>query len=114
MGSSNEGPSDPATSIPPFGDEDTRKIVLRIQQKLVKQEGASTVWRTLGGIAVTVALGLAAWGVGYAQQAAVDHERVDRHDEELVETRSALAEMQATLTAVRESQARIEGRLEER
>lgn len=109
---SNEGPSDP--SLPSFEDDDTRKIVLHIQRKLVKQEGAATVWRALGGVAVSVALALGAWGVGYAQQAAVDHERVGRHDAELAETRAALAEMTQTLTAVRESQARIEGRLEER
>ena len=85
--------------------DDTRIIALRIAKKLDRVEGAATVWRALGGVAITVALALGGWGIAYAAQAAVDHERIDRLE-------STATETAADLDAIRSSLARIEGRLE--
>ena len=101
MSSETEPPSDP-DHVP---EDDTRTIVRRLERKQQTAAGAANVWRLLGGVAVTIGLALAAAGYGYAQQAAVDHERVDRLE-------STATETAADLDAIRSSLARIEGRLD--
>lgn len=86
-------------------EDTTRRIVIRLERQHQRAQGAATVWRAAGGIAVTVALALAAWGVTFASQAAVDHERVDRLEEDV-------RAMRDDLDAIRSALARIEGRLE--
>ncbi len=99
-------------SNPEFDNDDTRKIVLKIAAKQQRQDGASTVWRLLGGIAVTAALTLAGWGLVYAQQAAVDHERVDQLEDDYDAVRADLQAMRTSLEEMARAMARIEGRLE--
>lgn len=104
----SEPPSDPG---PAFDDDDTRKIVLRLAKAQTKAAGAATAWRTVGGIAVTVGLALAAAGLAYAQQAAVDHERVGRLESDVGAMRGDLAEIRASQATAAQALARIEGRL---
>lgn len=100
-------PSDPGTD-----DEPTRVIVRRLERAHQRGQGAATWWRAAGGIGVTAALGIAAAAVGYAQQAAVDHERVGRLEADRERTETDVRAMRGDLDAIRSSLARIEGRLE--
>lgn len=108
--SETEPPSDP--DFDP--SEDTRAIVNRIRRKLDRAEGAAWVWRALGGLAATVAIGLGTWGLVYAQQAAVDHERVDRLESERTHDRADLDAMRITLERLTTVLERIERDLDRR
>ena len=83
--------------------DSTRKIVLSLRKEATRREGASTVWRLLGGAAATVALAIAGYAVALAQQAAVDHEVVVRHERTLDgqgEQLAQIREEQAAQTAL--------------
>lgn len=49
------------------------------------REGAAKVWRWLGGIAATVAIGLGGGALSLAWQASADHGRVDRLERDVAE-----------------------------
>lgn len=101
------------TSDPPSDPGDsTRKIVMRLRDDARRREGASTVWRMLGGAAATIALTIAGYAVVLAQQAAIDHETVTRHEREIPtisEQVTEIREGQAAQTAILQ---RIEHRLD--
>ncbi len=95
-------------------NDSTRTIVLRLRDDAKRAEGAANVWRTLGGIAATVAIILAGAALSYAQQAAVDHEVVARHEREIDASRETLSHIQqqlSTMTAILE---RVERRIDRR
>lgn len=50
----------------------------KISATLEAQASSATTWRWAGGIAAALALSLGGWALALAQQAAVDHVRVDR------------------------------------
>lgn len=108
--SDTEPPSDPEVER----EEPTRIIVRRLEKRQQRADGAATVWRGLGGLAVTVALALAGWGVTYAQQAAVDHVRVERLEADVAAMRGQLAELLRQQADAAQALARIEGRLDRR
>lgn len=43
-----------------------------------RRDGATLVWRTLGGAAATIAIALGGWALALGQDAAVDHDRLGR------------------------------------
>ncbi len=49
-----------------------------IKATLAAADRAAAIWRGLGSIAATIAIAIAGWALALAQQAAVDHVRVDR------------------------------------
>lgn len=49
-----------------------------IRAQLDAQASSAATWRWAGGIAAALALSLGGWALALAQQAAVDHVRVDR------------------------------------
>ncbi len=114
-----EEPSDP--EAPALEDDTTKSIVIKLRSTVeslrdsaVRAQGAATVWRAAGATAVTVALGLATWGISYAQQAAVDHDRVGRVEEDVGEVTDDVDAIRDDLDAIRSALARIEGRLDSR
>lgn len=109
----SEPPSDPGDS--------TRKIVLSLRRDVAearaneqKREGAATVWRMLGGAAATIALAIAGYAVALAQQAAVDHQVVIRHERQLDGTAEQLTQIRAELAAQTALMQRVEHQLDER
>ena len=87
-----------------------------IKATLSAADRTAAIWRGLGSLAATVAITIAGWALSLAQQAAVDHVRVERLEavesgradriERLVEEqgrqRAVLEQMQETLREVRE------------
>lgn len=99
----------------PSGDgESTRKIVIRLRDEAKRREGAATVWRTLGGLAAASALALAGWAVALAQQAAVDHEVVARHERQLDGNAEQLSQIRSELAAQTALMQRVERQLDQR
>jgi hypothetical protein len=89
-----------STTDDPSGDGDsTRRIVLALRKESQRREGASTVWRWLGGLAATLALTMAGAALVFAQQAAVDHDAVGRHERQLDGQSESLAQIRAELAA---------------
>lgn len=103
------------TSDPPSDPGDsTRKIVMRLRDDARRREGAATVWRMLGGAAATIALAIAGYAVALAQQAAVDHQVVIRHERQLDGTAEQLTQIRAELAAQTALMQRVEHQLDER
>lgn len=87
-----------------------------IKATLAASDRTASIWRGLGSLAATIAIAIAGWALALAQQAAVDHVRVERLEqvetgrsdriERLVEEqgrqRAVLEQMQETLREVRE------------
>lgn len=78
--------------------ESTRRIVLALRRESQRREGASTVWRWLGGLAATLALTIAGAALVFAQQAAVDHDAVTRHERQLDGQSEQLSQIRAELS----------------
>lgn len=100
------------TTPPDLDDEPTRKIVLVMRAELQRAQGAATVWRWLGGMAASAAIVIAGAALGYAQQAAVDHVAVVRHEAEIDGVRRDLDAIQAQLAAMTAILERVERRLD--
>lgn len=94
--------------------ESTRKIVIRLRDEAKRREGASTVWRAGAGIAATVAIALGGAALVYAQQAAVDHDAVMRHERELDGNEERLVQIQEQIAALSAVMTRVERQLDER
>lgn len=99
---------------PPSSEDSTRRIVVRLRDEAKRREGASTVWRVLGGIAASAALAIAGTALALAQQAAVDHEVVARHEREIDSVRDDLDTIQSQLSAMTAILERVERRLDRR
>ena len=93
--------------------DSTRKIVLSLRREAQRRDGASTVWRWLGTIAATIALAIAGYAVALAQQAAVDHEVVVRHERTLDGQGEQLSQIRAELAAQTALMQRVERQMDE-
>lgn len=102
------------TDPPPNDDDSTRSIVLRLQRESREAVGAARVWRWAGALATTVALAMGGTALTLAQQAAVDHEIVARHEREIDGVRTDLDQIQAQLAALIAITERVERRLDRR
>ena len=92
--------------------DSTRRIVLALRKEAQRRDGASTVWRMLGGAAATIALAIAGYAVALAQQAAVDHEVVARHERTLDGQSEQLTQIRAELAAQTALMQRVEHQLD--
>lgn len=99
---------------PEEAEDSTRSIVIKLRDESKKAEGAANVWRALGGIAATIAIAMAGAALTYAQQAAVDHEIVTRHEREIDGVRHDLDTIQSQLAAMTAILERVERRLDRR
>jgi hypothetical protein len=100
------------SSEPPSDPDATRKIVLALRSDWQRASGAAAVWRWLGGIAAGLAITLGGLALGYAQQAAVDHEVVMRHEREVDALRDSLDAIRSVLAAQTAILERVERRLD--
>jgi hypothetical protein len=101
-----------ANAIPPPPKDDTRAIVIALRDDWNEAVGAAKVWRWLGGVAVGLALTLGGVAVGYARDAAVDHEIVLRHEREIDAVRDQLDAIRSSLAAQTAILERVERRLD--
>lgn len=110
-----------ANEVASASDEDsTRKIVLDLRHSVdaigkaeSARAGAASVWRGLGGLAATVAIALGTAALVYAQQAAVDHEVVMRHERQLDGNAEQLTEIRAELATQTALMQRVEHQLDQ-
>ena len=109
MSTETDPPSDPERVL---GGEPTRKFVAQLWTERATGKGGSAVWRIVGGVSLTAALGIGAWGLNAAQGNAVDHERIDRLEHDVAAMRADMTEMLRQQRESAEALARIEGRLD--
>lgn len=83
----------------------------RVETALAEERGARSVWRTMGGVAAMLALGLGGAALSLAMNASADHERVGRHDQIIEALREDVTAIRVDVSAVR---ARVEHRSEKR
>ena len=105
MTTSSDPPSDP-------DNDSTRRLVLRLRDEAKSREGAATVWRWLGGLAAGLAITIAGYATTLAQQAAIDHEVVARHEREIYGVSADLDAIRSQLAAMTAILERVERRLD--
>ena len=74
------------------GDLEPKIDILMTEE--AQRKGSTRVWRGLGSLAATVALGIAGTALSYAIDASADHQRLNRVDEELARFRDEEASEQ--------------------
>lgn len=74
--------------------------VAMLRRAAARESGSRNVWRGLGGLAASAALGLATWALTLGQDAAVNASIVARHDEEIREMVTKLDDQRGTLAEV--------------
>lgn len=77
-----------------------RGAVVALSKTEHQREGAARVWRALGTIAATVAITLGGWALALGQEAAVDHERLNRNVADVSAHEARLDEQRRTLSEV--------------